>query len=774
MNTCVAKNQDGVAEGSSLFDVLPSQAGICVAGWAHREYVLDESLAVALHQTAQRHAVNEATVLCAALALVESRFTGAQTILASRADAKGPKQLSIEVPRVGSRNAWLQAFCLSLDAAPPIDSHTAWIVSDDLHLAEVEPSCDDVAGTINSRWNVHAPPARLDVAFCAPLNAAAIDLLCAGVVRALIGLCAPSDGDLSLVDVVDPNERHRMLFEWNATDISRRTADTVHDLFAEQAGLYPNLPAIESLHLTLSYAELDARANRVAAGLIAAGVEIGAPVALLLDRSVEALIAILGILKAGAAYLPLDRSYPAERLAFVINDAHAALIIAGADVPELPGVQMPVVQLEQLLCETSAYQPRSIDGSALAYVMYTSGSTGTPKGAEITHRSIIRLVRDVTYVDLGDHPRVLHAAPLGFDASTLEIWGALLNGGTCIVHDERIPTGCGLEDTIERHGARIAWLTAALFNAIVDENARKLRGLRQLLIGGEALSVAHVRKAYAALPDVTIINGYGPTECTTFAATYRIPRDIDADSRSIPIGGPIANTTLYVLNSYGEPVPIGVIGELYIGGAGLARGYLARAELTAEKFVTRSLGAGDERLYRTGDLVRWLPQGVIEFVGRADGQIKIRGYRIEMGEIEAALQRQPGIRACAVLAREDRPGHKRLVAYYVADDASVTARALRDQLALALPDFMVPAIYIALDALPVTHERQARSPRPARSGQSSTRTRRCLRTADWKNRTAALRTVRRFARAGPSRSQRSFLRPRRQLATGRAHGGTHS
>jgi 3-oxoacyl-(acyl-carrier-protein) synthase len=231
---------------------------------------------------------------------------------------------------------------------------------------------------------------------------------------------------------------------------------------------------------------------------------------------------------------------------------------------------------------------------------------------------------------------------------------------------------------------------------------RKLRGLRQLLIGGEALSVAHVRKAYAALPDVTIINGYGPTECTTFAATYRIPRDIDADSRSIPIGGPIANTTLYVLNGCGEPVPMGVIGELYIGGGGLARGYLARAELTAEKFVTRSFGARDERLYRTGDLVRWLPQGVIEFVGRADGQIKIRGYRIEIGEIEAALQRQPGVRACAVLAREDRPGHKRLVAYYVADDASVAARALRDQLACALPDFMVPAIYIAMDALPVT------------------------------------------------------------------------
>ena len=702
MNTCVAKTQEGAAESNSLLDVLPSQPGMGPTGWTRREYVLDESLAAAFKDTTQRHVVSEAAILCAALALVESRLTGAQTILASHIDAAGSRQLPIDVPRAGARKAWLQALSCALDTASPINSHAAWLVSESLHSLDTPTSFDDVIGTINSCWSVQASPARLEVAFQAPLNTAAIDLLYAGIVRALAALCTSSDGDMSSVDLVDPDERHRMLFEWNATAVSRRTADTVHDLFAEQVARHANLPAVESTHLTLTYAELDSRANRVAAGLIAAGVEIGAPVALLLDRSVEALIAILGILKAGAAYLPLDRSHPAERLAFLLNDAHAALIIAGDDVLELPGVQIAVVTLEQLQCDTAAYQPRSIDGSALAYVMYTSGSTGTPKGVEITHRSIIRLVRDVTYVDLGTQPRLLHAAPLGFDASTLEIWGALLNGGTCIVHDERIPTGCGLEDTIERHGVHTAWLTAALFNAIVDEDARKLHGLAQLLIGGEALSVAHVRKAYAALPDITIINGYGPTECTTFAATYRIPRTIAADSRSIPIGGPIANTTLYVLNSCGEPVPRGVIGELYIGGAGVARGYLARAELTAERFVIRPLVAAGERLYRTGDLVRWLPEGVIEFVGRADGQIKIRGYRIEVGEIEAALQSQPGVRACAVLVREDRPGHKRLVAYYVADDASVSARALRDQLARALPDFMVPAIYIALPVLPVT------------------------------------------------------------------------
>ncbi|WP_333676362.1 amino acid adenylation domain-containing protein [Dyella sp.] len=703
MNIGIARPQDGAAEGSVLLDVLPVQAGVlagaCASGWMRCEYALDEAFVAALSNAEQQHGVSDTQMLCAALALAESRFAGTRVVAASYAEGGVARQRSMEVPRTGGRYAWLWAFCSSLGKAMPASVRSAWIISGELPSPDSESSCD--GGASDSHWCVQTSPARIEVAFRAPWSAAAIDLLAAGVMRALAWLCASDDADLASFDICDPAERQRMLVEWNATAVSRRATDTVHGLFKEQARQHAGSSAIEALDLRLSYAELDARSDRIAAGLMAAGVEAGAPVALLLERSPEALVAILGILKAGAAYLPLDPGYPTERLAFVINDARAALIIAGADVPALPDVQLPVVQLASLERDASAYQPPAVDGSALAYVMYTSGSTGTPKGVEITHRSIIRLVRDVTYVDLGNQPRLLHAAPLGFDASTLEIWGALLNGGTCIVHGERIPTGCGLEDAIERHGARIAWLTAALFNAIVDENAQKLRGLQQLLIGGEALSVAHVRKAYAALPNVTIINGYGPTECTTFAATYRIPRDIAADVRSIPIGSPITDTTLYVLNSRGEAVPTGVIGELYIGGAGLARGYLARPELTAERFVTHPLEAG-ERLYRTGDLVRWLPQGTIEFVGRADGQMKIRGYRIEIGEIEAVLQLQPGLRACAVLAREDRPGFKRLVAYYVADDASVNARTLRDRLAHVLPDFMLPSIYIAMDALPVT------------------------------------------------------------------------
>ncbi|MGH8156935.1 MAG: amino acid adenylation domain-containing protein [Rhodanobacter sp.] len=703
MNAFRADNPDDMAAGLRLLNVLPSAPGHGGAVWTQCEYALDQMLVMALTESARRHSVSPSTIVCAALALVESRWTGVDTVVATRLAASGSYQQSIDIPCAGDRDGWLAAFSRTLESAADLSRDSAWaVVDEDVNTCH-EPASANQHPSISSRWQlISHVPARLKVGFRAPLGGAAIDLLADGVLRALAALSSPLPTALESVDMLDAGERRNMLVDWNATAVPRRDTDTVHGLFADVAQQQPTCPAIESRDRVLSYAEIEVRANRVAAGLLAAGVGVGSPVALLLERSPEAIIAVLGILKAGAAYLPLDPAYPAERIAFAVNDAHAAVVITAVGGATLEGLAAPVIPFDQLERSALDVALPSLDSRALAYVMYTSGSTGTPKGAEITHRSIIRLVREVSFVDLTAKPRVLHAAPLGFDASTLEIWGPLLNGGTCVIHDERIPTGCGLAGTIDRHGVRIAWLTAALFNAIVDDDARKLRGLHQLLIGGEALSPGHVRKAYAALPDTVIINGYGPTECTTFAATYRIPRELDEGTRSIPIGRPIADTTLHVLNPRGEPVPVGVIGELHIGGAGLARGYLGRPELTAERFIAHPFGPAGERLYRTGDLVRWLPEGVIEFVGRADGQVKIRGYRIEVGEIEVALQRLPGVQACAVLAREDRPEQKRLVAYYVVDDAAITARQLREQLARALPEFMVPAIYIRLDALPVT------------------------------------------------------------------------
>src|ERR1700754_57200 len=484
----------------------------------------------------------------------------------------------------------------------------------------------------------------------------------------------------------------------DALSSARRDNATVHGRFAAVARTHPERIALASDASSLTYAELDARSDRVAAALAAAGVEPGSYVALLMERSVESIVVVFGVLKAGAAYLPIDTRWPAERVAFALRDAEVAAIVADEGL-DILNEDIPLFTVNSLETSTFGWTSplkRLPRGSAddLAYAMYSSGSTGTPKGVEIRHVSILRLVLRSDYIDF-DAPKVLHAAPLGFDASTFEIFAPLLNGGTCVVYGERVPTGCGIARTVARHGAEIAWLTAALFNAIVDDDASNLSGLRVVLTGGEALSVPHVRKAYAALPATQLINGYGPTECTTFATTYRIPRELPDELRAIPIGTPIGETSLHVLDSAGNEVAAGDIGELYIGGNGVARGYLNRPELTAERFV-----AGGTR-YRTGDLVHWLPDGNLAFIGRVDGQVKIRGYRIETGEIDIALRALPGVAAAAVIAREDTPGEKRLVAYYVSQDEVVTARALRDSLAPALPEYMLPVAWMRLDALPV-------------------------------------------------------------------------
>ena len=512
---------------------------------------------------------------------------------------------------------------------------------------------------------------------------------------------------------IDPlgAEQKRQLFDaWNPPLSLVDGSLTVHGLFARQVTERGEAVALAFQGKHMSYAELDIRSTRMAAQLRAAGALPGRTVCVALDRSMESVVVLLGILKAGAAYLPVDTGYPPERLAFMLDDASATLVVTDAAHRNVFSGDLPMLLIDAMPAEPAdrpAEQPAPApvaNGESLAYVMYTSGSTGTPKGIEIPHRAILRLVVGARYVDLSPDAAVLHAAPLGFDASTLEIWGPLLNGGRCVLHDEALPTGAGLARTIRNEQVGTAWLTAALFNAVVDDDATHLRGLRQLLIGGEALSVPHVRRALQALPEVTLINGYGPTECTTFTATYRIPRDLPAAIRSIPIGRPINDTLVYVLGPTMQPMPIGLVGELYVGGHGLALGYLKRDELTAERFVANPFGASGERLYRTGDRVRYRPDGNLEFVGRADGQVKVRGFRIEVGEIEAALAAHSGVKACAVVAHKDSAGNARLVAYVVA--ASVNGEAsrteLRGHLGRQLPEFMVPAAFVWMKALPIT------------------------------------------------------------------------
>ncbi|MDF3983206.1 amino acid adenylation domain-containing protein [Luteibacter sp. PPL554] len=466
---------------------------------------------------------------------------------------------------------------------------------------------------------------------------------------------------------------------------------TVHGRFRRTAKAFADRTAIASDAGTLTYAQLDTRSDALAAELLARGVAPDSYVGLAMDRSPDAIVAIFAILKAGAAYLPVDTRWPDERLAFVLDDARVNAVLCN-EPSGLTG-RVPLARRTVIAADvstrpgpsSSTWRPDHHNGETVAYAMFTSGSTGQPKGVEIRHASILRLVLRSDFIDF-DAPRFLHAAPLGFDASTLEIFAPLLNGGACVIHDACVPTGASIADAVRRHGADHAWLTAALFNAIVDDDPRHLASLRCVLTGGEALSVPHVRKALAALPDTTLVNGYGPTECTTFATTYTIPRDLPADAATVPIGTAIGETSLYVID-----------GELYVGGTGIAKGYLNRPELTAERFIASAHG----RLYRTGDLVRQRDDGAFEFIGRRDGQVKIRGHRIETGEIEVALRALPGVADAAVAARDGYLGEKRLVAWYVARDASLDARGLRERLAARLPDYMLPTAWMRLDTMPI-------------------------------------------------------------------------
>ncbi len=485
----------------------------------------------------------------------------------------------------------------------------------------------------------------------------------------------------------------------------------IHTLFEQRAGERPHAIALVAGDTEVTYGELNQRADRFARRLRSEGLERGAVVALNLGRAVETIVAILGTLKAGAAYLPLERSYPDERLRFMVGDSLAQMLVTDRVQHERCRTWCPrvlVVDDPEPVDDRPDEEPASLNPDDLAYVMYTSGSTGTPKGVEVPHRAVARLVWGLRDVVLDANQRILQLAPLSFDASTFELWGALLRGGTCVLAPFSLPTATELERALRHHRITTLWLTSSLFNALIDEQPDCLLPVRQLLVGGEALSAPHIRRALQALPRTTIFNGYGPTEGTTFTCCYRIPRSLDPALQSIPIGRPLEGTEVHLLDARMQPVPVGTDGELFIGGNGLARGYRGQPALTAEAFVPNPFGPPGTRLYRSGDLVRSRADGTIEFVGRLDTQVKIRGYRIELAEIESALRRQPSIKDAAVVLDEPTPGDKRLVAYVVADgehpaDAGFREpRALRDALRRTLPDYMIPASFVVIDALPLT------------------------------------------------------------------------
>jgi aspartate racemase len=504
-------------------------------------------------------------------------------------------------------------------------------------------------------------------------------------------------------------ERRQVVVEWNDTTTAYPRDSTVHELVAAQAARTPDAVAVICAEKRLSYRALNGRANQLAHHLRKEGVGPGVLVGVCVERSPEMVIGLLGILKAGGAYLPLDPAYPAERLAYMLEDTQAPVLLTQRSLLE----RLPVHGGSGVVCIdtdwTAIAQESETDpaGGAtaehLAYVMYTSGSTGQPKGVEVRHRGVVRLVCGAGYASFGADESFLQLAPISFDASTFELWGALTHGARCVLFPGTMPAPQELGAILHRERVSTLWLTASLFNSVIDEAPEALSCVRQLLIGGEALSVPHVRRALGWLPATQIINGYGPTESTTFTCCYPVPRHLPPAVSSIPLGRPIANTEVFVLDPYLQPVPIGVPGELYVGGDGLARGYHKRPELTAEKFIPHPFGADPgARLYRTGDLVRYLADGNLEFLGRLDLQVKLRGFRIEPGEIEAVLARHPAVREAVVVMDEETSGDKRLVAYFVPrHEPGPSVSELRSLLQAWVPEYMVPAAFVPLEALPL-------------------------------------------------------------------------
>ncbi|WP_063775128.1 non-ribosomal peptide synthetase [Streptacidiphilus anmyonensis] len=588
----------------------------------------------------------------------------------------------------------------------------------------------DLPGATAAPWETGADTAKFDLSFAFTDHGRAFDCsvefatdlfdresveaLVARLKRLLAAVTADPDAPVGSCEVLSADERRQLLVEWNATDAEVPDA-TVPQLFEAQVRRTPDAPAVRFEGAVLGYAELDARANRLARLLIARGAGPESFVALSLPRSAESMVALLAVLKSGAAYLPVDPGYPADRIAFMLQDARPALILTSSEVvPVLPDEAAPgarilldAPEVRELLDTVPDTAPTDRDRRAplrpanAAYVIYTSGSTGRPKGVVVPHRNVADLAAWAA-ADIGPRhlSQVLAATSFNFDVSVFEMFGPLLSGGCIEI----------VRDVLAVLESPAGGWSGSLVSAVPSAMSHMLGQGRgavtadMVVLAGEALSAHTLNTIRAAVPGSRIANIYGPTEVTVYATAWYTDQEAhDAP----PIGRPIRNTRAYVLDAALRPVPPGVPGELYLAGPGLARGYLNRPGLTAERFTADPFGPAGSRMYRTGDIVRWTADGEIDYLGRTDGQVKVRGFRIELGEIESVLARHDGLAQAAVVVREDQPGDQRIVGYVVPratpgpDGPGFDTAELRELAAAELPEYMVPSAFLVLDALPL-------------------------------------------------------------------------
>ena len=503
------------------------------------------------------------------------------------------------------------------------------------------------------------------------------------------------------LEILTSAEKHQLLVDWNDTKVNYPKEKCIHQLFEEQVVKRPDSVAVVFEEEELTYRQLNEKSNQLASYLQKKGVKPESLVGICVDRSLEMIISLLAILKAGGAYVPIDPTYPEDRISYMLEDAGCEIVLTREHLG-MPKIKSEKIYLdldwEKIENEPNENVKSAVRSDNLVYVIYTSGSTGRPKGVMVEHGNVIRLVKNSNYVPLNTSTVLLSTGSVSFDATIFEYWGPLLNGGKLVLCSETIVMDAGsLKELILERGVNTMWFTSGLLNLYVDTQLDLFSDLSFVIAGGEKLSKLHIEKLHRAYSDLKLFNGYGPTENTTFSACHRIT-EIDLGKPSIPIGSPIANSTVYILDDHNEIQPIGIVGEICLGGDGLARGYLNNAELTSEKFITHPFSTG-ERLYKTGDLGRWLSDGTIEFVGRMDDQVKLRGYRIELGEIESVVQGYEGVSSSIVLVKEMSTGDRELVSYLVGDTINVDE--LRNYLIGILPSYMIPSHFVLIDTIPL-------------------------------------------------------------------------